>query len=492
MEEINDGVILIVDDDPIFLKVTSKILGKAFKIETAVSGFDALKLIDDGFEPQVILSDQRMPGMDGAEFLKRSMEKAPQAVRVIITASPDPRDIIRAINEGHAYMFLTKPFENLELFQSVKLAMDHYKEKQLYNTVIKDKSELKIDESIKPPSEMLEKISSLEKQVEELKNAPPKKSNFSQETIIAISDIIRNTEKFYFTEHTYSVLMIAKTLGQIMQLNKIEMQNLVIASLMHNVTTVGMPERLLTVDPNTLEEDAKIEYFDYFEKIIKILRKIEPMNEASKIIAQMWEHSDGSGSPVGLEADQISKESQILQMANIFHNFMYGINNEKAEKLKNYGIVFQTRAENNAKHKELIKYLFRNARWFDYDVFISFQDMIKDKELQHLQPIRNDLELNLKDYFGIIDTEVPVTEADNVDIDELLTIEEEPENEFIEKEINSIDAKVGMKTVYAIRSKNGITVIPAEKELNSSMVNTINEMAKAGQIPNKITVLVLN
>ena len=118
--------LLIVDDEPMLLMVLSDIFQELYDLRTAESGEAALELLLGGFEPEVIVADQRMTGMSGAQFLAKSIPHAAKAVRVVLTGYTDVQDIIDSINLGHIYRFLTKPWQREELLEAVRLCFEHY------------------------------------------------------------------------------------------------------------------------------------------------------------------------------------------------------------------------------------------------------------------------------------------------------------------------------------------------------------------------------
>jgi C4-dicarboxylate-specific signal transduction histidine kinase len=101
--------VLCVDDEPNLLAGLEHTLRRRFRVTTAPGGAEGLRLLDRPRAFDVIVSDYRMPGMDGAEFLRRSRETAPEAVRVLLTGHASLEGAIAAVNEGHVFRFLMKP-----------------------------------------------------------------------------------------------------------------------------------------------------------------------------------------------------------------------------------------------------------------------------------------------------------------------------------------------------------------------------------------------
>lgn len=118
--------LLIVDDEAMLLEMLARLFHERYRVYTAESGDAALVLLKQGIMPQVIIADQRMPGMQGPEFLAQSRGYVPQAVRIILTGYTDVQDIIASINLGHVYRFITKPWNPEELLETVRISFEHH------------------------------------------------------------------------------------------------------------------------------------------------------------------------------------------------------------------------------------------------------------------------------------------------------------------------------------------------------------------------------
>lgn len=117
--------ILIVDDEPYHLESLYRTFRRDYRVLQAQNGEAALALIRS--EPvAMILTDQRMPGMTGVELLQKSHEHDPDAIRIILTAYTDVHDLLEAINTGHVYRYVTKPWDPDDLRLVVRLALQTY------------------------------------------------------------------------------------------------------------------------------------------------------------------------------------------------------------------------------------------------------------------------------------------------------------------------------------------------------------------------------
>jgi EAL domain-containing protein (putative c-di-GMP-specific phosphodiesterase class I)/DNA-binding NarL/FixJ family response regulator len=118
--------VLCVDDEPQVLEGLRRVLGKRYDVMTAGSGEAGMAVIAQDSEISVIISDMRMPGMGGAEFLARAREALPDAQRIALTGHTELASAIAAVNQGQVFRFLTKPCPPRELLASVAEALERY------------------------------------------------------------------------------------------------------------------------------------------------------------------------------------------------------------------------------------------------------------------------------------------------------------------------------------------------------------------------------
>jgi response regulator RpfG family c-di-GMP phosphodiesterase len=118
--------ILCVDDEENILQAYQRSLRKDFQIDTAAGGERALELIASSGPYAVIVSDMRMPGMDGVQFLASARALAPETVRIMLTGNADQETASKAVNEGHIFRFLNKPCSPESLKTSLLAGIQHY------------------------------------------------------------------------------------------------------------------------------------------------------------------------------------------------------------------------------------------------------------------------------------------------------------------------------------------------------------------------------
>ncbi|MBT4643461.1 MAG: response regulator [Deltaproteobacteria bacterium] len=129
LQEINgnadkNAAILLVDDErSVVSAIRRSLFDKSYKILAAESGQEALKILDSE-EIDLIISDQRMPEMSGVEFLSQARIRKPAAIRIMLSGYADMNAALDAINEAGIYKFLVKPWDDLELQQTIDKALE--------------------------------------------------------------------------------------------------------------------------------------------------------------------------------------------------------------------------------------------------------------------------------------------------------------------------------------------------------------------------------
>ena len=128
--------VLYVDDEEnnlLSFKATFRI---KYNVLTAINGDEAMKVMETK-QVEIIITDQRMPGMTGVEFLEKVLEKFPNPMRILLTGYADMNAVVDAVNKGKIFHYLAKPWNEEELDMTIKRAYEVYQE----NEKIKDANE---------------------------------------------------------------------------------------------------------------------------------------------------------------------------------------------------------------------------------------------------------------------------------------------------------------------------------------------------------------
>ena len=119
--------VLLVDDDPNILKSYKRQLTTFFQVETAESAEIGLKTLTDNKDIAVVVTDLKMPGVNGLEFLEKVRTISPNSARIMLTGYPDQKTIVDAINTGGGSKFLEKPCSSELLKSSIDEGFEYFK-----------------------------------------------------------------------------------------------------------------------------------------------------------------------------------------------------------------------------------------------------------------------------------------------------------------------------------------------------------------------------
>jgi len=145
---VNDRAILFVDDEQSILNSLKRLLRKEpYTVHTALDGPTGLEILSRNPSIQVVVSDQRMPGMRGTDFLAKVKAAFPETVRIVLSGFAEASTIVEAINQGEVYRFVAKPWQDEDLKATFRQCLDHYdiiqENKRLNEQTVRQMEQLK-------------------------------------------------------------------------------------------------------------------------------------------------------------------------------------------------------------------------------------------------------------------------------------------------------------------------------------------------------------
>ncbi len=278
--------LLCVDDEEAVLQALRRLFRKHYAVTTAQSAAEALTAMA-AQEFDIIISDMRMPQMDGADFLAAAARQQPDAVRILLTGFADHEATVRAINDGRIFRYLHKPWDNEGL--------------------------LRIVEEAAKQRQRLVAISSMH----EVSSAPPVSPAPTAQTeatdvenwVQLISNII-STRIGIQSDQVQEVANRAAQAGKTRGLCADECRDLRWAVMLHGVGRIGLAQ---PAAPSALSHEALHQYRTYPLLTEAALWAMPVLQPAATIIHHMFEDWNGSGYPDQLVADEIPLSSRILR-----------------------------------------------------------------------------------------------------------------------------------------------------------------------------------
>lgn len=275
--------ILLVDDEEDNLVLLYRTLRGAYNLEKTTSPLHALEILKEKhFE--LVISDHKMPEMDGVEFLKHVQVHYPSTMRILLTAYSDANILIDAINYAKIYRYVKKPFNPEELQLIVSSALEYYQLKYDNDKLINDLKEL---------------FSGTIKAIMEALDAKDSYTSGRSKRI------------------TYYSIIVAKQLG----LSTIDTGKVELAGMLHDIGMIGVSDEILyKIDALSQEEYDEIK--KHITYSVKILEDIKQLKDVVEIIKYHHEKYDGTGYPYGVKGEDIPLGSRIIAVADAFDSII--------------------------------------------------------------------------------------------------------------------------------------------------------------------------
>ena len=288
--------LLIVDDEPEVRAVLRDLLSDTYECSEALSAEEALqRLREDNY--QLVISDITMGGISGLDMIPHARRISPDTVIVMVSGMQTIESAIEALRLG-AFDYLMKPFDLRQAEAAVTRALEHYElvtAKQRYENHLEELVEQRTIE--------------LDKALGSLEGA-------YRSTLRALTAALE-TRDAETHGHSERVVTFSLRLGREYGLNGPQMNALEFGSLLHDIGKIGVPDAILR-KPSQLTEDEWTRMREHPLHGQQILRGIEFLEGAARVVAQHHEKWDGSGYPLGLKAEEIDVCARIFSVADAF------------------------------------------------------------------------------------------------------------------------------------------------------------------------------
>jgi response regulator RpfG family c-di-GMP phosphodiesterase len=321
------ATVMCVDDEPNILSSLKRLFRPlGYRVLTAESGAAGLALLEKEERVDLIISDMRMPEMDGAQFLEKVRERWPETIRLLLTGYSDVTSILAAINRGEIYRYITKPWDDNDILLVVRHALERRElelEKERLETLTRSQNdELKsLNASLEAKVEA--RTADLAASNEAILGANKKlKSNFI--TTIKIFSSMIEMRGGNLAGHSRRVADLARRIAVKLGLDANDTQEVFIAALLHDIGKIGFPDELLGLPVNLIVGD----YLHIFRKhpirAEQLLMPLEDLRGVAAVLRSHMERFDGGGFPDGLSGMAIPLGARILSLASDYDNLQLG------------------------------------------------------------------------------------------------------------------------------------------------------------------------
>jgi response regulator RpfG family c-di-GMP phosphodiesterase len=267
----------------------------------------------------LVISDMRMPEMDGAQFLEQVKRRWPDTVRLLLTGYADVTSTVDAINKGEIYRYISKPWDDEELVQIVRQALER---KALEREKVRlERLTARQNEELRDLNANLE-LKVMERTVELRKAHDKVKTSFL--TSIKVFANLIELRGSNLAGHSRRVADLARKIANRMGLSPAESQDVFLAGLLHDIGKIGLPDLLLVKPVPQMTGDELGLYRKHPIKGEQSVMALEELRGAARIVRSHHERFDGQGYPDGLVGTSIPVGARILCVANDYDGLQIG------------------------------------------------------------------------------------------------------------------------------------------------------------------------
>lgn len=273
--------ILAIDDEQNNLALLKRTLRSNYNLLLASSGKEALEIVKEhGAEISLIVSDQKMPIMEGTEFFKQIYDNHPDIVKILLTGHSNIDILVDSINECHLFQYILKPFDPEQLCMIIESGIKKYELTTSKTQILKDLSEL------------------------------------FYKTIKSIAFAL-DAKDPYTHGHSMRVTLYSLALASAMNLPGEVLEEIETAGLLHDIGKIAIPEKILLKPGKLTDEEYEI-IKSHPELGEKLVYSIEKLKLISNWLKSHHERYDGKGYPDGLIGEQIPISSRIIAIADTY------------------------------------------------------------------------------------------------------------------------------------------------------------------------------
>ncbi|WP_319244984.1 HD domain-containing phosphohydrolase [uncultured Propionivibrio sp.] len=323
--------VLLVDDEPNILSSLRRLLRPTgYRTLIAESGRAGLEILEKE-HVDLVISDMRMPEMDGARFLEEVRNRWPEVVRILLTGYADISSTIAAINRGEIYRYISKPWNDHDLLLVIREALENSRLRgenerllaltQAQNEALKDLN-AGLEDKVKQRTAEIEQINSF------LNLANDKlKQNFliSIKIFSGLIELRGNN----VGGHSRRVADLARRLSAKLGMTSREQHDVFYAALLHDIGKIGFPDTLIAKPVSKMSSEELSLYRKHPGIGASALTALEELADVARYVRSHHERFDGQGFPDGLEGTAIPRGGRLLAVIDEYDALQGGMMSEK-------------------------------------------------------------------------------------------------------------------------------------------------------------------
>jgi response regulator RpfG family c-di-GMP phosphodiesterase len=319
--------VLLVDDEESILNSLRRLLrSQPYDVILANSGAQALEIMAQ--QPiDLLMTDARMPTMDGATLLAETHRLHPSITRILLTGYADLTMIIKAINEGQIHRYISKPWNDEEMLLTLRqsLAHQHSERERLrlvqltweQNEQLKSLN-AKLEKHVASrTAELQQTADMLDLAYEELKR--------SYVTGTEVFSLLANLRLPPAKQTNRQIIELVRVYCKSHGLDEASSRDLTMAAALYNIGKLSWSDGMMTTPSDLLHHTERERYRGYPKQSESLLMTLDPMKDAARLILHHQERWDGSGFPDHLKGEAIPLGSRLLKLAVDFIELQRGL-----------------------------------------------------------------------------------------------------------------------------------------------------------------------
>lgn len=320
------ATLLCVDDEPNIVSALKRLFRPhGYRVLTAHSGADGLSILAQE-AVDLVISDMRMPEMDGAQFLEQVRARWPESKRILLTGYADVESTVAAINKGEIYRYLSKPWNDQEVLLLVRHALERTQlereNRRLEALTRRQNVDLKqLNEGLEALVE--QRTVEMRRALDSLAEANGKLKSGFLTSIKVFSNLIELREGRE-AGHSRRVADIARRMAQRLAMSQSEMQDVMLAGLLHDVGKIGLSDALIGKSESQMNIEELAQLKKHPARGEAALMALDQLRGVAATIRAHHERFDGHGYPDGLSGMAIPLGARILAVANDFDALQLG------------------------------------------------------------------------------------------------------------------------------------------------------------------------
>lgn len=461
--------ILFIDDEPHILKAFVRLFRKDnFDVITTSSPTEVCELVKNE-QFALIVSDQRMPELEGTKLLEQVRELSPNTIRIILTGYADKDAAIEAINQGSVYRFLTKPWNDDELRNEIKRAIDEFslrlENKRLQELTLSQNEELRdLNQNLETKvKERTEKVTLLNQQL---------KQGFigSIRAMAQLGEMHSSDLGEHSKRVTVMTGQIAKQLGLSME----ELFQINSAALLHDIGKIELPDNLLAKPYNKLIPVEQRQVQNHVIMGEKITQMVPSLEKAAVLIRHHHERFDGRGYPDGLKGEEIPLGSRIIFVADYYDHL---VNSKSGTQAKSPEAILKSMNQLSGTCFDpqilsaLHQYLLPEDHKSELLDYLNTQSVNEPPPVSQIQPkatVETSHSQNTE-FESVTEAEIDVTVEQDI-------------------RVRPYELKLGMTLSRDLFSNNGALLLPRNTELGERHLESLKSLSLANPISDRIFV----